>query len=112
MKVSYNWLKEFVDIELGPDELADRLSMAGFEVEEVVMKGVDYPGVVTGKVVERSKHPNADRLSVCTVDIGAEETLNIICGAPNVDTGQIVPVATVGTELPGGFKILSGDDLF
>lgn len=105
MKVSYNWLKEFVDIELSPDELADRLSMAGFEVEEVVMKGVDYPGVVTGKVVERIKHPNADRLSVCTVDIGAEETLNIVCGAPNVAAGQIVPVATVGTELPGGFKI-------
>ena len=104
MKISYNWLKDYVTIDAGPEIVADKLSLAGFEVEEVLEKRLDYPGVVVGKVLEVRKHPNADRLSVCEVDVGSEQ-LTIVCGAPNVAANQLVPVATVGAELPGGFKI-------
>ncbi len=105
MKISYNWLKEFVDIEMPAEELAEALSLVGFEVEDVQKHGLDIPGVVIGKVVEKEKHPNADRLSHCKVDVGGENLLSIVCGAPNVAAGQTVAVATVNTELPNGLKI-------
>jgi len=105
MKISYNWLKEYVDIDLDPQDLADKLSMLGFEVDAVDKLSLDIPGVVIGKVLTREKHPDADRLSVCTVDVGGDEPLGIVCGAPNVDAGQTVAVATVGAVLPGDFKI-------
>ena len=99
MKISYNWLKEYVDFDLSPQELADRLTIHGLEVDEVVQVGSDFDNVVVGHVTEVKEHPNADRLKLCTVDAGDEE-LQIVCGAPNVDEGQMVPVAKVGAVLP------------
>ena len=105
MIVSLDWLKEYIDIDMPLDELADKLTIAGLEcvVKEV---GKSIPqGVVVGKVLEKKAHPNADTLSVCKVDVGREEVLNIVCGAPNVDAGQYVPVATLGTQLTPDFQI-------
>ena len=100
MRVSLNWLKELIDIDMSPEELGRVLTIAGFELEELIDLGANADGVVVGKVVERSQHPNADKLSVCKVDIGADEPLDIVCGASNVKADIFVPVATVGTYLP------------
>lgn len=100
MRISLNWLRELVEIKLSPEELAETLTMAGFEVEEIEDRRTWANGVVIGKVLERQPHPNADKLSVCQVDIGAGETLNIVCGAANVKADMYVPVATTGTYLP------------
>ena len=100
MRVSLNWLKELVDIKMSPEELGKVLTIAGFELEELIDLRQSADGVVVGKVLERSQHPNADKLSVCKVDIGADEPLNIVCGASNVKADIFVPVATVGTYLP------------
>jgi phenylalanyl-tRNA synthetase beta chain len=99
MKISYNWLKDYLDFEQTPDEVADILTLTGLEVEEVYKSGSDLTGVVVGKVLTSEKHPNADKLSICTVNTGSE-TVQIICGAPNVAAGQTVAVATVGSTLP------------
>ncbi|MGM0546896.1 MAG: phenylalanine--tRNA ligase subunit beta [Bacteroidota bacterium] len=99
MKISYNWLNEFIDLDLSPQETAEKLTLIGLEVEEVVQYGSKLDGVVVGEVLEVSDHPNADRLRICQVDIGTEKN-QIICGADNVAAGQKVPVATVGTTLP------------
>lgn len=106
MYVSYKWLQEYVDLSgVSPEELAEKITKSGIEVEgvEVLNKGIS--GVVVGYVLEREQHPNADKLNKCLVDIGAEEPVQIICGAANVDKGQKVAVATVGAVLPGNFKI-------
>ena len=100
MRVSLNWLKEFVDIDMSPEELGRVLTIAGFELEELIDLGANADGVVVGRVIERDKHPNADKLSVCKVDVGADEPLSIVCGASNVRADIFVPVATVGTYLP------------
>ena len=100
MRVSLNWLKELIDIKMSPDELGRVLTIAGFELEELIDLGANAEGVIVGKVLERSQHPNADKLSVCKVDIGTDEPLNIVCGASNVRADVFVPVATVGTYLP------------
>ena len=100
MRVSLNWLKELVDINMSPEELGRVLTIAGFELEELIDLQSQADGVVVGKVLERSQHPNADKLSVCQVDVGADEPLNIVCGASNVRADIFVPVATVGTYLP------------
>ncbi|MEN9567446.1 MAG: hypothetical protein RLZZ69_2642, partial [Cyanobacteriota bacterium] len=100
MRVSLNWLQELVDINMSPEELGRVLTIAGFELEELIDLRANADGVVVGKVIERSQHPNADKLSVCKVDIGADELLNIVCGASNVRADIFVPVATVGTYLP------------
>ncbi|MEH2163265.1 MAG: phenylalanine--tRNA ligase subunit beta [Nostoc sp.] len=100
MRISLNWLRELVEIKLSPEELAETLTMAGFEVEDIEDRRTWANGVVVGKVLERQPHPNADKLSVCQVDIGAGETLNIVCGAANVKADIYVPVATTGTYLP------------
>ena len=102
MKVSLNWLKDYIEIDKDPNELGEILTAIGLEVEgmeevETVQGGLK--GLVVGKVVECGKHPNADRLSVTKVDIGEEEAKSIVCGAPNVAKGQKVIVATVGTML-------------
>jgi len=115
MKISYNWLKQFLDIDLEAEKVGSILTDLGLEVEgiEIVesIKG-SLKGVVVGKVLTCKKHPNADRLKVTTVDIGSGEPVQIVCGAPNVDVGQKVPVATVGTMLfdseGNGFKIKKG----
>jgi len=104
MLLSLDWLREFTPYEGTAQDLADRLTMLGLEVDEVYDPFAEIRGVVVGHVVERDKHPEADKLSICTVDVGSE-VLSIVCGAPNVAVGQKVPVAKVGTTLPGGLKI-------
>ena len=104
MKISYNWLKEYVDFDFSPQELAEKLTNVGFEVEELYPLIQEFSGVTVGKVLEVAKHPDADKLSLCKVSDGKEE-YQVICGAPNVAEGQIVPFAQVGAVLPGGFKI-------
>lgn len=106
MFVSYRWLQEYVDIkDVTAQELADKITKSGIEVEgvEVLNKGVK--GVVVGHVLECEKHPEADKLSKCLIDIGEEEPVQIICGAANIAKGLKVPVAKVGAVLPGNFKI-------
>ncbi|MBV5260463.1 phenylalanine--tRNA ligase subunit beta [Synechococcus moorigangaii CMS01] len=100
MRISLNWLKEFVDINLSPEALAKTLTVAGFEVEEIEDRRRLAEGVVVGKVISREPHPDADKLSVCQVDIGAAELSTIVCGAKNVRADIFVPVATLGTYLP------------
>ena len=102
MKISYNWLKQFLDIDLEAEKVGRILTDLGLEVEGIEtvesIKG-NLKGVVVGKVLTCEKHPNADRLKVTTVDLGKGAPVQIVCGAPNVDVGQKVPVATVGTKL-------------
>ncbi|WP_414582854.1 phenylalanine--tRNA ligase subunit beta [Scytonema sp. PCC 10023] len=100
MRISLKWLQELVELKLSPEELAETLTLAGFEVEDIEDRRTWASGVVVGKVLERQPHPNADKLSVCQVDIATGETLNIVCGASNVRADLYVPVATVGTYLP------------
>jgi len=104
MKVTYNWLKNYADFDFSPQELAHQLTMVGLEVDDAAQKCHEFSGVVVGHVLEKKPHPNADRLSVCTVDVRSE-MLTIVCGAPNVATGQKVPVALVAARLPGGVEI-------
>lgn len=99
MKISHQWLKKFVDVRLRPQQLAERLSMLGLEIESYEELGAKFDGFVVGKVLEKRKHPNANKLVVCRVDVGEEE-LEIVCGAPNVDSGQRVVVAKVGATIP------------
>ncbi len=100
MRISLNWLRELVETTLSPTELAETLTMAGFEVEDIEDRRTWAEGVVVGYVLERQPHPNADKLSVCQVDIGADRPSTIVCGAANVKAGLYVPVATLGTYLP------------
>lgn len=106
MLVSLNWLKQYVDIgSISPEELAEKITKAGIEVDKVhYITSEKSENVVVGYVKQSSKHPNADKLNLCQVDVGDEE-LQIICGAPNVATGQKVAVAKPGAVLPGNFKI-------
>jgi phenylalanyl-tRNA synthetase beta chain len=106
MFVSYKWLQDYVDLTgVTPTDLAEKITKSGIEVEGVEVLNEGISGVVVGHVLEREQHPNADKLSKCLVDIGAEAPVQIICGAKNVAQGQKVAVATVGAILPGDFKI-------
>jgi len=105
MKFSEAWLREWVDPAVGTKELADQLSMAGLEVDSVSPVAGAFEGVMVGEVLSREQHPNADKLSLCSVAAGGDEILQIICGAPNVAAGMKVPVAKIGAILPGDFKI-------
>ncbi|WNS81767.1 phenylalanine--tRNA ligase subunit beta [Domibacillus sp. DTU_2020_1001157_1_SI_ALB_TIR_016] len=106
MFVSYKWLSQYVDIaDQTPEELAEKITRAGIEVEGVEMPASEMKGIVVGYVQSREQHPNADKLSKCLVDVGEEEPVQIICGAKNVDAGQFVAVARTGAVLPGNFKI-------
>ncbi len=105
MKISQSWLKEYIDFPHSPEELSDALTMLGIEVEAIHNEGKKFNGFFVGKVLSREKHPNADKLSVCTVTLGEGEQ-TIICGAPNVAAGQTVVVATQGAIVPSaGFEI-------
>lgn len=99
MKISYNWLQDFIDLDLSPQQTAEKLTLIGLEVEEVTKFGNKLEGVIIGEVLEVKEHPNADRLRICIVNLG-KETVQIVCGADNVAAGQKVPVATVGSSLP------------
>lgn len=105
MRVSYNWLKEYVNFQLSPYELAHKLTMVGLAVDTVEYLGEGIEGVVVGQVMSISDHPNADKLVVCQVDVGKGEYLQVVTGAPNVRQGQKVPVALPGSILPSGVKI-------
>jgi phenylalanyl-tRNA synthetase beta chain len=105
MKVTYNWLKEYVDLEgLSPRELAEGLTMAGLEVEAVEPLGRELAGIVVGKVLDVVQHPEADKLTLCRVDAG-QGPVDIVCGAPNVQPGLTVPVALPGATTPAGQTI-------
>src|SRR5512133_174373 len=104
MKVSYNWLKEFVAFEQDPAELSHLLTMLGLEVEGVETTGEGLDEVVVAIVEERAQHPNADKLSLCRVNNG-KETLSIVCGAQNFQSGDKVALAQIGAVLPGDFGI-------
>ncbi len=107
MKISYHWLKDFIDLSVGPEKLSEILTSIGLEVEAVEeyeeIKG-GLRGILVGEVLTCQKHPNADKLSLTTVNIGNNKPLRVVCGAPNVAAGQKVLVATVGTELFMGEK--------
>lgn len=105
MLLSLKWLREFVPFEGTAAELGDRLTMLGLELEEIIRPFDAIEPIVIGHVVSRERHPEADKLSVCKVDVGQGEPLDIVCGAPNVAAGQLVPVALVGTTMPGGMVI-------
>jgi phenylalanyl-tRNA synthetase beta chain len=104
VKASFNWLKEFVDIELTPTEVADALTMAGLEVETVEEVGAEFQGVTVAQILSIEKHPNADRLSVCNIKSN-DARRKIVCGATNIAAGQRVPLALPGAKLPGGMEI-------
>jgi phenylalanyl-tRNA synthetase beta chain len=105
MKFSESWLRSFVDPACAGDEFSHLLTMAGLEVEEEVTVAPHFGGVVVAEVLEVGKHPDADRLHVCRVDVGSGEPLQIVCGAPNAAAGIKVPCALPGAELPGGLTI-------
>jgi phenylalanyl-tRNA synthetase beta chain len=109
MKLPLRWLAEWVDLPWPAreslDAFVERLTIGGLEIEEVIQTGPDLGGFVVGRVLERKPHPDADRLSLCSVDVGADEALDIVCGAPNVAAGQTVAVALHGAALPDGTKI-------
>ena len=105
MKVSLSWLKEYIPVDLPSQQIADKLTMAGLEVDSVESLYDYLDHVVLARVTEVKKHPNADTLSCCMVDIGEDEPVQIVCGAPNVRQGMMVACATPGAVLPGGLKI-------
>ena len=104
MRVSLEWLAEYVDLVVSPHELADLLTGSGTAVEGIENAGEKLGGFVVGKVLEVKGHPSADRLSVCRVDLGGS-TEEIVCGAPNVRPGIYAPVAPPGSVLPDGTVI-------
>ena len=99
MKVSQNWLKSLVEINTTPDDLSEKLSIGGFEVESLIDCSSNVKGVVLGKVLSVVKHDNSEKLSICSVDIGSSNPLQIICGAKNIKPNIHVYVATVGAHL-------------
>jgi phenylalanyl-tRNA synthetase beta chain len=107
MKIPMKWLREYVDVKLDPAKYADRMIWTGTAVEGWEETGAQFEGVVVGKVVTCEDHPNSDHLHICSVDVGASENLQIVCGAPNARAGIYVAVALDGAKLPGG-KIKKG----
>lgn len=105
MKFSEAWLREWVNPAVGSEKLAEQITMAGLEVDGIEAVAGEFTGVVVGRVVACQQHPNADKLRVTKVDVGAEQLLDIVCGAPNCREGLMVACATVGAVLPGDFKI-------
>ncbi|HDI1330750.1 TPA: phenylalanine--tRNA ligase subunit beta [Staphylococcus aureus] len=105
MLISNEWLKEYVTIDDSVSDLAERITRTGIEVDNLIDYTKDIKNLVVGFVKSKEKHPDADKLNVCQVDIGEDEPVQIVCGAPNVDAGQYVIVAKVGGRLPGGIKI-------
>ena len=104
MRVPLSWLREYVDVDLAPRQLADELTMRGMEVSAIEVAGADWTGVVVGRVIDVRRHPNADTLWLATVDAGDGAT-EIVCGAQNLEVGQLVPVALPGAVLPGDRRI-------
>jgi phenylalanyl-tRNA synthetase beta chain len=105
MKLSERWLREWVDPPVDTAGIVSQLTMAGLEVDGTAPATPAFSSVVVGLVEAVERHPDADKLTVCRVDVGAADTLAIVCGAPNVRAGMKAPVALVGAELPGGLKV-------
>jgi len=105
MKFSVNWLREFVDLPENPEEIADLLTRAGVETEKIEGRGVKIDNVIVSQVIVSSRHPNADRLSVCEVDDGSGTKRQIVCGATNYKVGDKIPLALPGAKLPNGTEI-------
>lgn len=104
MLISWKWLKDYIEIDLTPEELAEKLTMAGIPVEAITRLGEGLEKIVTGKLAVVEKHPNADKLSICQVDLGTEK-IQVVTGAGNIKQGDVVPVALVGAKLPSGLEI-------
>jgi phenylalanyl-tRNA synthetase beta chain len=104
MLVSLKWLRDYVDCSLPPEEIAEKLTMAGLEVESVSPAGPDFSGVVVARIESVNPHPNADRLSLCEVTTG-DKGYRVVCGAQNIGAGDVVPLARVGAVIPGGYTI-------
>lgn len=104
MLAGFTWLKDYIDITESPGEIAERLTMAGLEVDSVTESGPGFSGVVVGKITALSRHPNADKLSLCDVSTG-DRIHKVVCGAANIHVGDVVPLATVGATIPGGYTI-------
>ncbi|MCH8671109.1 phenylalanine--tRNA ligase subunit beta [Staphylococcus lugdunensis] len=105
MLISNEWLKDYVDAGVAIEDLAERITRTGIEVDDIIDYTKDIKNLVVGYIQSKEKHPDADKLNICQVDIGEEEAVQIVCGAPNVEAGQHVIVAKVGGRLPGGIKI-------
>ncbi len=105
MRVPLSWLRDYVDIQLTPEQLAERLTLLGMEVQGIDRWGADWQSVVVGELLTVERHPRADRLSLTTVTLGTGEPLEIVCGATNIAPGQRIPVALVGAVLPGDRRI-------
>ncbi|MEJ2720874.1 MAG: phenylalanine--tRNA ligase subunit beta, partial [bacterium] len=105
MLISLSWLKKYVPIPADTAQFATDLTMLGLPVEQSVQTGLDIDELVIGRVLEAKPHPNADRLTLCRVQVGDDDIRDIVCGAPNVAAGQTVPVALPGAALPNGLKI-------
>jgi len=111
MKISYSWLKDYIKLppEVTAEEVARRLTFSGLEVEGLTSMGKGLEKVVVGQILERNKHPNADRLSVTKIDVGTGTPLNIVCGAQNIAAGQKIPVALIGAKIPNGMEIKAAE---
>ena len=105
MRVSLNWLREIIEIEAGTEELCEKMTMLGLEIEAVVRPGEEIQKVLVGEILSIEPHPNADKLVVCRTNVGQGEPVQIVCGAPNMSVGDRVPTALVGGCLPGDLKI-------
>src|SRR3984893_9747155 len=105
MKFSVNWLREFVDLPKNPEEVADLLTRAGVETKGIETRGAKIDKVIVSRITASSRHPNADRLTVCEVDDGSGTKRQIVCGATNYKVGDKVPLALPGAKLPNGAEI-------
>ncbi len=105
MKLSLNWLKKWVDIDLSVDELSDKLTGSGLEVDTITPVAANFSDVVVARIVACRPHPDADKLQVCSIEYGADETAQVVCGAPNARVGIVIPLAKVGARLGPDFKI-------
>src|SRR5260370_41434467 len=106
MKFSANWLCEFVDLPKNPEEIAELLTRAGVETENIETRGANVEKVIVSQITASSRHPNADRLTVCEVGDGSGTKRQIVCGATNYKVGDKVPLALPGAKLPNGVEIL------
>ena len=110
MKIAESWLREWVNPDLDTEALGHQLTMTGHEVDGIEIRGCGLEDVVIAEVLEFRKHPDADRLNVCQVSDGSGETLEIVCGAPNVSVGMKTPLAKPGVTLPNGLKLKQVQD--
>src|SRR5262252_2700449 len=105
MKFSVNWLREFVDLPKNAEEIADLLTLAGIEIKNIETRGAHIDKVIVSQINASSRHPNADRLSVCEVDDGSGTKRQVVCGATNYKVGDKIPLAHPGAKLPNGMEI-------